>query len=252
MILYAIMGVVVLAAFGVVGFLFYFLQKEAKQSEVKIVPIINPQDILAPAGPSPQEEEYKRRVEGLEEELRAISDKGVAQAQEAIAMIETLTKENEKLKSVISDNSRRDEDYAVQFSLIQQEGEQLRKDNVALQSELDASKSSLQQLQDEIVVIRKQTGEELSSVQTTIEQFKVKNAQVEQEAKELQVLKTDNEQFRRQIEDLQLTNEKLKELNGHLIEKGQMLQYELTKHRAQASGLEKICENYKMQLEKRI
>ena len=37
--------------------------------------------------------------------------------------------------------------------------------------------------------------------------------------------------------------------NMQFSEKNQTLQYELTKQRAQASGLERICENYKLQLQ---
>lgn len=44
--------------------------------------------------------------------------------------------------------------------------------------------------------------------------------------------------------------EKIKEFNDHLLEKEKILQYELTKSRAQNLGLEKICEEFKDQIEK--
>ena len=44
-------------------------------------------------------------------------------------------------------------------------------------------------------------------------------------------------------------SKKAEELNAHLLQKDQMIQYELTKNRAQALGLEKICEDFKTQIE---
>lgn len=43
--------------------------------------------------------------------------------------------------------------------------------------------------------------------------------------------------------------EKLREMNKHLIEKEKILQYELTKSRAQTLGLERICEDFKLMLQ---
>ncbi|MDP2654769.1 MAG: hypothetical protein Q8Q08_12185 [Candidatus Omnitrophota bacterium] len=43
---------------------------------------------------------------------------------------------------------------------------------------------------------------------------------------------------------------KLKEFNARLLEKEKMIQSELTKSRAQAMGLQKMCEQFKVQLEK--
>jgi len=43
--------------------------------------------------------------------------------------------------------------------------------------------------------------------------------------------------------------EKTKEHNAHLIEKERFMEFELSKNRAQALGLEKICEDFKVQIE---
>ena len=64
------------------------------------------------------------------------------------------------------------------------------------------------------------------------------------------------EQSRGQNEDLLQSNEalkselaKIKELNDQIREKEKVLQLELTKARAQSVGLEKICEDFKEQIE---
>lgn len=52
-----------------------------------------------------------------------------------------------------------------------------------------------------------------------------------------------------QIKHLERDISKLKELNTTLIDRAKILQYELNRHRAQASGLERVCENFKVQME---
>ena len=41
-----------------------------------------------------------------------------------------------------------------------------------------------------------------------------------------------------------------KDFNRNLIDKDKMLQYELTKSRAQTVGLEKVCEDFKIRLDR--
>jgi predicted nucleic acid-binding Zn-ribbon protein len=52
-----------------------------------------------------------------------------------------------------------------------------------------------------------------------------------------------------QIKHLERDISKLKELNSTLIDRAKILQYELNRHRAQASGLERVCEDFKIQME---
>src|SRR6185436_3864692 len=57
------------------------------------------------------------------------------------------------------------------------------------------------------------------------------------------------EEQAQQIAHLEQDVTKLKELNSTLIDKAKILQYELNRHRAQASGLERVCANFKTQVE---
>ena len=225
--LFYVLGAVVLIALGVVGFLFYLLNKESDQ-DLKVVPITSPEGLLKPVTPSMQEQEYKAKVENLEEELRAISEKGVAQAQEAMTMIEKLSKENETLKNFKSQEAAiQNEDLA----LAQKQAEQLHQDNGLLQAQLVSSQEKVRQLQEEAVAIRQRMEDELASGKETIEQFKKEREEALALARETQEVKAQNAALQEEIKALQLANQKL---------------------RAQASGLEKICENYKMQLEQKI
>jgi len=213
MVLFIVLGVVVLAAIGIAGALFFLMDKESRTgSEVKVVPV-NPADLVNPVSVA--------RIEALEEELRAASEKGVTQAKESMAAIEALAKENEALKAAQADKSA---DAAAQ-----QQIEQLRQDNGLLQTQVEAAQVKLTQL-----------GEELQIANESMARLKS-----ERDALAAQGSPAG------ELEGLRASNQQLKEANAKLIEEVQTLQYESARNRAQASGLEKICENYKMQLEQK-
>lgn len=62
-------------------------------------------------------------------------------------------------------------------------------------------------------------------------------------------LSLEKEQKNEQVSHLERDVTKLKELNNTLIDKAKILQYELNRYRAQASGLERVCANFKTQME---
>ena len=258
--LFYVLVFIVCAAVGVVGFLFYLLRKELPgKGEVKVVPI-NPQELIKPADPSPETEEYHKKIEELEEELRVFSQKSVMQAQETMAAVDTLTKENQTLKE---QKSKQDEEYHKQFALAQDQMQQMHQDNTSLQVQLQSSRAKVIELQELAVIVGKQVEGEIAQARVVVERLKTERdafltnreasvQSVQALTRAFEEMKAQYEALLQETDGLRLTNQKLKELNDNLIEKNQMVQYELAKHRAQASGLEKICENYKMQLAKRV
>lgn len=66
-----------------------------------------------------------------------------------------------------------------------------------------------------------------------------------------EVLKKEKEDLLQAKASLEQNFQKVKEFNTHLIEKTKLLQYELTKQRAQALGLERVCEDFKIQIEEK-
>lgn len=62
-------------------------------------------------------------------------------------------------------------------------------------------------------------------------------------------LANERNELGQQVSLLEQDVKKLKDLNNTLIDKAKILQYELNRHRAQASGLERVCENFKVQME---
>lgn len=59
----------------------------------------------------------------------------------------------------------------------------------------------------------------------------------------------EREQLRQAQEGLECDFTKIKDINAYLLEKEKLLQYELTKERAQSLGLERICEDFKIQID---
>lgn len=247
--LFLIFGCIGVLAVGVAGFLFYLLSKEtAKDQEVKVVPIANPQEILS-ADQSVKEDEFKHKIDELQEELQIISMKGTAQVQEANALAEQLSKENELLKL---EHGKKEQQLQEQLTLAKEQTDQLQRANSSLQTQLEASEVRLRQVQDEGIALRNQMDDELAQSEAVIAEYKRTSPKTEESLKEIEELKSQIESLRQEVQDARMTTQKLKEFNQHLIEKADTLQYELVKHRAQASGLERICENYRMQLEKRV
>ncbi len=269
MILYLIMGLVVIIAVGVIAFLFYFLKNDIKKDEQEAKPVLDltefkkdiplaaeqsfPLDPVVPlAVPvsemSLAEETYRQRVVELEEELRIVSEKSLAQAQEALNMIDQLKKRNEELE----------EQMRVEHGQLEEKlgeaGEhltRLRQDKSALQNELDVSRAKIVALEDEVVFNKKQMEVEIARVNKQVEDIGREKDEAVAEAVNFQVanMKTELDQAKVMIKELQELNAQLKAAHDPILAKNEVLEYELMKNKAQVSGLERACENYKVQVE---
>jgi hypothetical protein len=61
--------------------------------------------------------------------------------------------------------------------------------------------------------------------------------------------KKEREQLLQAHNGLEQDFTKIKDMNTYLLEKEKLLQYELIKERAQSLGLERICEDFKVQID---
>lgn len=205
-----------------------------------------------------QSQELSAKVQQLEQELAAQkseSEKQLAEANQAIeslkvqpaaaaapasapvpvaddigkADLENLRSENEQFKAQVTEGLEK-------IKELENTVEKLKAHPVsaapAVPSETDlAERAAL-----------KRTNEELS-------------AQLEQMKKAVEQLKADNAAFAARPKESAASPEleaqlaKLKELNEFLTRKDKMLQVELTKSRVKALGLERICADFKTQLE---
>lgn len=274
MVLFIVLGVVVLITIAVLGALFFLLSKEGQKDDEKAVPIteinqlkkelsfglLEPQKlntfkddpkIIPPFEPKVtlpiqntqsalEDNKFKMRAQELENELRTISQKAESQSDEAKQLIESLTKENETLKSQQANLEQ------AQQKLAELEGEtvSLKTDNINLQSQLESTNGQVRLLEEQMAAVKIQMGEEISHANATVSELtREKEALLaapkpvtdDELRKELETLKSEQIQLNKKYEDLEKENQELK--------------YEMIKARAQSSGLERVSLNYKNQLE---
>jgi len=275
MVLFIILGVVVLLTFVVLGVLFFMLNKEGqKKQEAKAVPVTDleqlkkelsstlfePNEVkiigedpgtvtsftpkltlpVQPVQNILDDESYKKRALELKDDLLAISEKADGQSDEARQLIETLTKENESLKS-----QKAEIEEAHQRLLdMQGEASSLKLDNVKLETQLETVSAQVRLLEEQMEAVKVQMGEELSRANAAVTDLTREKEALLSEPKPEPDLA-----LRQEIESLRSEHEELKKNYEGLERAHQQLHYELIKARAQSSGLERVSFNYKNQLE---
>ncbi len=140
---------------------------------------------------------------------------------------------------------------------------ELKMENGFLVSKVKESVASVQNLKEQIDLIKEDMQEKVEQLNKNMDLSSVSS-------EEMQEIKSENEQLKRDLSNVEIklnalreerkqllsdikrnefNYDKLKEFNSHILAKEKMLQYELTKSRAKALGLEKICEDFKAQIE---
>lgn len=140
-----------------------------------------------------------------------------SEAQERI-MSESLHKANQELDELRSSNFRQNKEMEEGYYKAKEE-------NLLFKDAKKLLEAKLAVIEDDYKKELDQAKEMVSSL------VNEKNASAEQSA------------------HLEQDVRKLKELNNTLIDRAKILQYELNRHRAQASGLERVCGNFKVQME---
>jgi FtsZ-binding cell division protein ZapB len=140
MVLFIILGAVVLTAFIVLGVLSFLLsQEEQKEKAVLVTDFSQLKEKLSSQKQfSLEDEAYKKRAQALENELLTFSKEADGRSNEAKQTIETLTKENESLKSKQSD---------LEYELIKARAQSsgLERVNFNYKNQLEGFKARLQQ-----------------------------------------------------------------------------------------------------------
>lgn len=252
------------AVFFVLGIL--FIIKRASSEEEGAIPISSPKEIaelkssFIPSGekgsPSLSKVigEASRGGPNNQSEMDELNQKN-EQLKESI---EALKKENQRIK-----NSQLEKIKTVEESIaaIQKENERLLP-NHQLIDELKVkgesfekrcveNKAQQQELRELIRILESENDELVKSQKFGIDQseFKVFNTRLEIAIASIESLKGENRDLQRLNQDLKNDFEKTKEHNARLTEKESIMEYELSKNRAQNLGLEKICEDFKEQIE---
>jgi len=232
-------------------------QKKVSQLEEQLQAVSQETQKQASEALATKEVEYQKKVAELEVELQTISQKAQRQSQEALEAIEQLQKENERLKS---EQNNRVTSAEANLIKAQDTITTLHEEQGALQNRLSQSQAEVQRLQDEVVFIKQQMAQEIVLSKSEKDNLITENQTLQRSLEvtianatknlqeEADTLRGENQTLKNAMNDLTMTNQKLKDLNEHLIEKSESLQWELTKARAQMTSYERSCENYQNQL----
>lgn len=132
--------------------------------------------------------------------------------------------------------------------------EEVVKENNGLKEEIAKRKIKVDELEHSLEARKKEADERLVEVKSEIGELKSQqNVNLSQNLSvavaTIDRLTKEKESLLAIQKELQNNFNQLRDMNASLIEKEKMLQYQLTKHRAEALGLEKICEDFKEQIE---
>ena len=192
-------------------------------------------------------EQLKGRMEALQKEYTEVKE----QKEETIR---TLKNENVKIQTEREQISANDElldDLKTKIEMLERQYTESQKQ----QEEMRTMVGQLRTEKDDLLAQTKQKDEQ-ASAQIMTKTIMTNKAEFEMLSNKLIESISIIEELKRENKDLQKTNSNLSdrfrktgELNDHLMKKEKMIQYELTKNRAQALGLEKICADFRTQIE---
>lgn len=218
-----------------------------------------------------QEFEVKEKIklDALQNELETQKQQIFEERQSDLATIVKL--KNEKQALVDQENQYKNRISALELKIKEADSsyrEELSKQKLAVKAEQE---SSLEQLKIQLAESQQKQAEltersdslklnyekriielnaEMDSLRSSLlkQESVVNEAAAESQANKEEIA-WERERLFREVEELKAKCEKLEASNAHLQEKDKMLAYELSKSRAQALGLERICKDFKRQME---
>lgn len=225
-----------------------------------------------------QEKAHSDSIRHLEGEKQFIFGKADSQAREAVQVMTELLAENEALKQELmnAENKIDPEDLARLNTVNQSLREQVDQ-HLAKIREMEESIAQAQKKMSEEISLEKQKAlDELTQAQATIRKLESEISALRSEREQAQdrltaleasLAETKNQldsrvpqpqdeaslreakQWQEERAQMEKTVSQLQALNQNLAVKEKVILSQLTKSRAQAMGLEKICASYKEQLE---
>ena len=137
----------------------------------------------------------------------------------------------------------------------------LKAENQSLLEQGQESQKQIERLQDYIELMQKSNNQKLSEANEAMHRLEIQrneSGRIQQELwdKQLSLALAEVGEFKKERERLLQSHDglerdftKIKDMNTYLLEKEKLLQYELAKERAQSLGLERICEDFKIQID---
>jgi len=248
-------------------------KKELSEAELeiqkKIEPQITPRLEEAQVNPLTEEnvqlkaqmEDQKNKVvqlektlEDLRKEYNQLKGQEKEDASSGHELLDELKTKKESLEKQYEESRNQQVELEAAINQLKTE-----KDDLSVQVKRREDQAA--ELQTELTSVKAASEGKLKAAQETINQFETQRPEVDKSELDalsnklveaiasIEGLKCENRNLQQLTLDLKANFKTTKELNAHLLEKEQMMQYELTKNRAQALGLEKICEDFRTRIE---
>lgn len=217
--------------------------------------------------------EVQLRFAQLEKDLNFLSQKADGQAVEAIEVITRLAAESESLQNTLAQkqdtvktdelNNLTDENQKLKIQ-IDGYASKLKEFELIAQSAQETT-GMLAAAEDELKKVRLQNEEQIvaansalvklnSDMQLLSQEISQKDEAIRKFTQELLISRQETSQQTlnlAQVQDLQKQLEQFQHVNQHLRDKEKLLTLKLVQARAQALSFEKICEEFKYQVEVR-
>ena len=132
-----------------------------------------------------------------------ISQKKDGQSEEARQMIETLTKENESLKSRQADLEKGQQGLTE----LQGEASNLKIENLKLESQLESANAKARLLEEEMAAVKTKMGDEISHANATMSDLNYELVKARAQSSALEKV---NINYKNQLEDLKASAKDLK------------------------------------------
>lgn len=173
-----------------------------------------------------KEQENISKINALEKELADARQAGADRQAHLNDALERLRSENQSLLAQGQETQKQMERLKADFELTQKINKQKLDEASEAAHILQIQKNESDRIQEEIL------GKQLSQALAAVGE-----------------VKKEREQLMQAHSELERDFGQIKDLNTYLLEKEKILEYELTKERAQSLGLEKICEDFKVQID---
>lgn len=170
---------------------------------------------------------------------------------------ESISKVSE-LESELAAARQADADRQAQFN---DTLTRLKAANQSLLEHGQESQKQIERLRGNIELMQKINNQKLNEANEAMHRLEIQRSEsdrIQQEFLDKQLshalaevgeFKKEREQLLQARDGLERDFTKIKDMNTYLLEKEKLLQYELTKERAQSLGLERICEDFKIQID---
>ena len=192
------------------------------------------------------EEQQRVQIENLRSDIQAIGQEKQQLLQDRTVLTELKTK-TEMLQQHNKEYVLRIDQLTEELKVMMAERENQKVQADARIQTLDNEKHNLLiQLAETKATMEVLKKQQEGSSQKHIETL---SRQLSESMSAMAVLKKEKEELTQREAELIGNLKKLEEFNAYLLEKENILEYELAKNRAQALGFEKICEDFKIQLD---